>query len=89
MYHLNFRPCLANQDVWMRTNLNSYGSKHCERVLLHVHDALVTSKNAKNILRIEIENFELKEELIIPPKMCLGGSARKVVLVEAWDLSSS
>ena len=62
-------------------------------VLLYMDDTLVISKNAKQILRGEIwKYFELKEELIGPPKIYLGGHAQKVTLNNAmsvWLFSSS
>ena len=56
-------------------------------------DDTLVSKNAKQILRGEIgKYFELKEELIGPPKIYLGGHVQKVKLdnaMSAWSFSSS
>jgi hypothetical protein len=93
MHFLNFKPCPADPDVWMRPAIKSDGTTCYEYVLLYTDDALVISENAEAILRNEIGRyFELKEESIGPPKFYLGGRVRKVQLengVEAWGFSSS
>ena len=93
MSHLNFKPCLADPDVWMRPAIKSDGNEYYEYVLLYTDDALVVSENAESILRDELgKYFELKQESIGPPKLYLGGSVRKVTLdngVDAWAFSSS
>ena len=93
MHHLDFRPCLADPDVWMRPVQKGDGSPYYEYVLLYVDDALVVSDNAESILRNEIGRyFELKEASIDPPKMYLGAGIRKVKLdngIDAWAASSS
>jgi hypothetical protein len=49
--------------------------------LLYTDDALVLSKNAEKVLRIELGRyFTLKAEPIGPAKIYLGGSVRKVQL---------
>ena len=93
MHFLNFEPCPADPDVWMRPAIKSDGSTCYEYVLLYTDDALVISENAESILRNEIGRyFILKEESVGPPKIYLGGRVRKVTLengVEAWTFSSS
>ena len=93
MHHLDFRPCLADPDVWMRPAKKGDGSPYYDYVLLYVDDALVVSDNAESILRNEIGRYiKLKEVLIGPPKMYLGAGIRKVKLdngVDAWAASSS
>jgi hypothetical protein len=93
MHILNFEPCPADPDVWMRPAIKNDGSTCYEYVLLYVDDALVISKSTENILWNKLGYyFKLKEDLIGPPKIYLGGYIRKVVLengVEAWGFSSS
>ena len=61
MSHLNFKPCLADPDVWMRPAIKSDGNECYEYVLLYTDDALVISENAESILRYELgKYFELK-----------------------------
>ena len=61
--------------------------------MLYTDDTLAISENAKQILRGEIgKYFELKEELIGPPKIYLGGHVQNVKLDNAmsvWSFSSS
>ena len=93
MHFLNFKSCPADPDVWMRPSLKSDGTKVWDCVLLYTDDALVISENAESILRTEIGRyFELKEESIGPPGLCLGGHLSLVTLdngVKAWAFSSS
>ena len=93
MRHLDFSPCLADPDVWLRQAKKSNGQDYYEYVLLYTDDALVISENAERILRSEIgKYFELKEESIGDPKIYLGGHVQKVQLdngVECWAFSSS
>lgn len=92
MSHLNFRPFLADPEVYTKPGTNSDGSEHYEQALLGIDYVLSVSDNTEIILRNEIGKcFELKEEWIGPPKMHLGRHARKLVLgstIEAWHFSS-
>ena len=93
MHHLDFIPCPADPDVWMRPAKKADGTRYWEYILLYVDDALVIGEDPENILRNELgKYFELKEDSIGPPKIYLGGGVRKVQLnngVEAWAFSSS
>ena len=59
-------------------------------MLLYTNDALVVSKNSESMLRNEIYKcFEIKKNLVRPPKTFLGSSTRKIELengIEAWAL---
>ena len=93
MRHLDFVSCPVDTDVWMRHAKKADGSTCYNYVLLYVDDALVISERAELILQSELGRyFELKEELIGPPSLYLGGNVWKVVLEDgthAWSLSSS
>ena len=93
MHHLDFRPCTADPDVWMRLSQKGDSLPYYDYVLLYVDDALVVSDNAESILRNKIGRyFELKEASIGPPKMYLGAGIRKLKLdngLDAWAASSS
>ena len=93
MHHLNFRPCLADPDVWIRLAQKGDSTPCYDYILLYVDNALVVSDNAESILRGEIgKYFELKEASIGPPKMYLGAGIRKVKLdngLDEWAASSS
>ena len=45
MYHLDFRPCPADPDVWMQLAQKGDGSPYYHYILLYVDDALVVSDN--------------------------------------------
>ena len=93
MRHLEFVSCPADPDVWMRPAKRSDGADCYEYILLYTDDALVISKNAERVLRLDLGRyFELKEESIGPPKLYLGSRIRKVQLengIECWAASSS
>jgi hypothetical protein len=78
----------------MRPAIKSDGTEYYEYLLLYTDDALCVSENAENVLRNELGGyFPLKEGSSIgPPKIYLGGHARKVQLkngVECWAFGSS
>ena len=93
MSHLNFKPCKADTDVWMRTAQADDGSTYYEYVLLYVDDILCISLNLEGIIRNEIgKYFQLKEESIGKPNIYLGNKVSKVTLengVQAWVFSSA
>jgi hypothetical protein len=93
MRHLDFTPCLADPDVWMRPAKHSNGQEYYDFVLLYTDDALAIGEYAERILREEVGRyFIMKEESIGPPKLYLGGHVRKVQLdngVECWAFGSS
>jgi Reverse transcriptase (RNA-dependent DNA polymerase) len=92
MRYLNFTSCPADPDVWLRPAIKSDGSEYYEYILLYTDDTLVISELAERVLRGELgQHFTLKEESIVPPKIYLGGSVRKVTLnngVKCWSFSS-
>ena len=47
MSYLDFKPCLADPDAWMRPAMKANVMEHCEYVLLYTDDALVISKEAE------------------------------------------
>ena len=93
MEFLNFKSCLADPNVWMRPAIKSDGNTYYEYILLYVDDSLVVSENAESILHNELRRyFHLKEELIGPPTIYLGGRVHKVQLengIWAWSFSLS
>ena len=93
MWHIGFKLCPADPDVWMQPAKHSDGREYYEYVLLYTDDTMVISENAESVLRNELgKYFELKEESIGPPKLYLGGHLSKVELgngVKCWSFSSS
>ena len=80
MRHLDFTSCLSDPDVWMRPTKNTDGTSYYEYILLYTDDALVISQHDEETLKGLGRYFELKEELIGPPKIYLGGHCRDVQL---------
>lgn len=86
MWHLDFKSCPADPDVWMRPATKDDGSEYYEYILLYTDDALSIGANAERVLRKEIGRyFELKEESIGPPKIYLGANIRKVQLTNGTN----
>ena len=93
MWHIGFKSCPADPDVWMPPAKHSDGREYYEYVLLYTDDTMVIRENAKSVHRNELgKYFELKVESIGPPKLYLGGHVSKVELdnrVKCWSFSSS
>ena len=93
MHHLNLKSSPTNPDVWMQPSKKADAFPCYDYVLLYTDDTLLITENAKQILRGEIGKYvELKEELVGPPKISLGGHVQKVKLTNAitvWSFSSS
>eukprot|EP00957_Ditylum_brightwellii_P085978 6541158-Ditylum_brightwellii.AAC.1 len=78
MRHLGFTSCPADPDACMRPAIHSNGSKHYEHILLCIDDALAIGEHPEKLFCQGIGNyFQLKEELVGPLKIYLGGSVRK------------
>eukprot|EP00957_Ditylum_brightwellii_P127024 9683781-Ditylum_brightwellii.AAC.1 len=92
MWHIGFKFCPADPDVWMRPALKADGTKYYEFVLLYTDDVLVISENGEKLLHEHIgKYFELKKELIGLPKIYLGRKMREVTLEDdvcAWAFGS-
>ena len=94
MEHLNFTPCKADPDVWMRKAVKEEdNSPYWEYVLLYVDDALCVSMDPKSVLENEIGKYwTLKPGSLGPPTLYLGNKVSKVTLengVSTWSFSSS
>ena len=94
MEHLNFVPCKADSEVWMRPAIKFDDTKHWEYVLLYVDDVLCISENGISVIKNEINRyFKVKNsESISAPKLYLVNKVSKVTLAngnKAWAFSSS
>ena len=69
MEHLNFTPCKADPDVWMRQAIkDTDGTNYYEYVLLYVDDTICISMNSQSVLKKEIGRYwTLKEGSLGPP----------------------
>ena len=91
--HINFTPCKADPDVWMRKAIkNEDKSPYWEFVLLYVDDALCISMFPKSVLEKESGKYwTLKSGSLGPPNISLGNKVSKVTLenwVTTWSFSS-
>ena len=92
MEMLEYEPCLADPDLWMRRAVHSSGEEYYEYMLLYVDDALCCSEYPKEALMQIDKYFPMKPSSIGPPNIYLGGKINKVQLpngVNAWALSMS
>ena len=70
---LGFKPCRADNDVWMRQAINASGEKYWEYLLVYTDDFLCVSKKAKETLLELGKYIKLKSEPC-PPDQYLGAS---------------
>ena len=78
MKMLNYEPCLADPDLWMRPAVHTNGSEYYEYVLLHVDDALVVSEFPKEAIMQINKCFPMKPGSLGEPTNYLGGKISKV-----------
>jgi hypothetical protein len=88
---LNFRSCLADPDVWLRTATRQDGEAYYEYLLVYVDDLLALSEQPKVILDDINSYFHLKPESVGTPDLYLGAKLSKTTMpngVVAWCNSS-
>ena len=71
---LDFTPCRADQDVWMRKAVKANGEKYWEYVFVYTDDVLAMSENPGAILQEMNRFFLLKPDSIGPPTRYLGAT---------------
>ena len=71
---LEFHPCRADQDVWMRKAVKSNGEKYWEYVFIYTDDVIAMSEQPNLILQDMNKHFLLKEGSIGPPTRYLGAN---------------
>jgi len=90
---MNFKPCPADPDVWMRPGTKADGSAYWQNVLVYTDDILAIMEEPERYIREELgSDFTVKEKLIGPPTEYLGNKVSLVELdtgVQAWSFSSS
>jgi len=92
---LGFKPCRADNDVWMRPSTKPNGEKYYEYILVYTDDILCVSTNPKELLGFIDQNFLLKKGSIGEPTQYLGASVSKYTVwddegkeVVCWSMSS-
>ena len=89
---LEFQPCRADPDLWLRQSKRDNGEDYYEYVLLYADDCLVISENPDVMLGRLGKYFTLKNGSVGPPQLYLGAKVSKVVLpngVTSWAWSSN
>ena len=93
MRQLEYTPCLADPDLWLKRTYNPMTkSSYYSYVLIYVDDILVIHHDALTILKRLGKYFTLKPESVGDPDMYLGAKLREAELgnkVFAWSLSPS
>ena len=88
---LGFKPCRADNDVWMRPAQRPDGSRYYEYVLVYTDDILCVSCDPSTILVHLDQHFMLKHGSIGPPTQYLGSSIGKYKFAdgdECWYMGS-
>ena len=93
MRHLGWQSCVADQDLWMKSETRpDDGYKYYAYCLLYVDDILVVHHDGIRTLK-EIDHFfKTEPRSIRDPEFYLGAKLRGVVLpngVQAWAMSPS
>jgi hypothetical protein len=91
MGHLQYEPCKADPDLWMKPMTRPEDDFQCYAyVLIYVDDILAIGHDAMTQLNKIDQHFNLKKRLMGDPDIYLGSRLRRVVLpngVESWLMS--
>eukprot|EP00804_Cyclotella_cryptica_P003089 CCRYP_006074-RA/>CCRYP_006074-RA protein AED:0.29 eAED:0.04 QI:0/0/0/0.75/0.33/0.5/4/0/1079 len=91
MKHLDYTPCLADPDLWMKPEVRpDDGVAYYAYILCYVDDILSIAHNAEDVLRRLDKYFMLKPGSLGDPDIYLGAKLKKMKLpngVEAWAMS--
>lgn len=72
-----FKGCLADPDVWLRSNVKPDGHKYWEYVLCYVDDILAISHDPQGIMDYLSGRYTLKAGSVKPPTEYLGSEVRQ------------
>jgi hypothetical protein len=93
MLHMNFKPCTADPDVWIRSGVKADGLTYWQYVLLYTDDILAIMEEPEKFIREELGHyFKVKENSLGPPTQYLGNKVSQVTMengVKCWSFSSS
>lgn len=68
MHDLDFRPCEADPDVWMKAAVTTDGLKYWEYVLIYTDDLLVISEKPAAVMESLAKLYRLKEDPVTKKK---------------------
>lgn len=93
LHELDFEPCRADNDVWIKPSLKRDGSRHCKMVLVCTDDILCVLECPKDTLCKLDQHFPLKPDSTGEPKQHLGALAKRFKLPgtgkECWAMGSA
>ena len=92
MTTLEYTPCRADNDLWMKRETNAEGLSYYSYILCYVDDIMVVHHDALPVLMKVDKYFKLKPSSIGDPDMYLGAKLKLHTNgngTEAWTLSSS
>jgi hypothetical protein len=79
LYSMNFKPTLADPDVWYRAACKENGFEYYEYILVYVDDILAISEKPRIIMETIRKQYRLKEEPSAP-KQYLGA------VIKEWSI---
>ena len=91
LWSFDYRPTLADPDVWIKPAIKSNGFKYYEMVLTYVDDVISISEAPMRAIDGIKSVFKLKGDKAEVPDMYLGGSIATAVTdqgTRCWTLSS-
>ena len=62
MINLGYKPCKADQDVWMKPNCKPDGEEYYEYIIIYVDDVMAAGNNTDTIMDALKRLYRLKEE---------------------------
>ena len=90
--NLGFKPCRADNDVWLRQALKPNGEKYYEYVLVYTDDILAVSLQPDKILCYLDQHFLVKPGSLGKPTQYLGSSVSRFKIpqddTECWAMGS-
>lgn len=91
LWSMDYRPSLADPDVWMRPAVKPNGEEYYEYVLCYVDDLLSISHDPKRTMKGIQMKFKLKDDKFERPTDYLGAEVSKMTTAngtECWSQSS-
>jgi len=79
LHSMNFKPSLADPDLWYRAACKEDGFEYYEYILVYVDDILAISHQPRSIMETIRKQYHLKEEPA-PPKQYLGA------VIKQWSI---
>ena len=92
LHSMNFKPSLADRDVWYRAACKENGFEYYEYLLVYVDDILAISHQPRVIMETIRKQYRLKEEPA-PPKQYIGAVIKPWSIPnetrQVWSMNSS